>query len=473
MNSSYYYSVSALFNGLFAAFLVYYIYLRNRKNPINQSFMYFGITVSGWSLIYALWCLADTPERAEFFIRGYMVFCAFIPATFFHFIIQITQNHEKFKKVKFFLYGVSLFWAISAFTTLLIEGVKPNAFFHFWPKPGKLLLAQVIYYVLVVLFSFGLIVKRFFQAQGIEKRQMAWICAAFTVGFSGGSINWLPWFDIDIPPTTHFFVGITFALIAYAMVRHGLMDVDAMVEILRSSRTATLGLLASSLNHELRDPLYVAKGRMESHLDAVERQIYTEPEKEIAKSREIIQAAVAQLDRAMDIVQRFTHFARPYKMEEPRQDVVIAELVKDVLSFTAYELEFQKVRIAAQPSSGISLRVHRRQMEEVLFNLILNACQAIKTGGGTQEAGNEPEGSIRISAEEAGGQVRVIVADDGPGISEENQKRIFDPFFSTKGKDGTGLGLYITQQLVERNGGKISVKSKVGQGTSFVLEFKK
>ena len=70
------------------------------------------------------------------------------------------------------------------------------------------------------------------------------------------------------------------------------------------------------------------------------------------------------------------------------------------------------------------------------------------------------------------GEVRIIIQDSGTGISPDQVKHLFEPFHTTKGEKGTGLGLYITKQLVERNGGKITVTSKPGQGTSFALEFK-
>ena len=110
-----------------------------------------------------------------------------------------------------------------------------------------------------------------------------------------------------------------------------------------------------------------------------------------------------------------------------------------------------------------SVMVNRRHMEEILFNLMINACHAMGEHGG----------EIRIKAEKVNGSISVDVEDNGPGISKENILRIFEPFYSTKCEKGSGLGLYITKQLVERNGGKITVKSKLGQGTTFRLEFKR
>jgi signal transduction histidine kinase len=81
------------------------------------------------------------------------------------------------------------------------------------------------------------------------------------------------------------------------------------------------------------------------------------------------------------------------------------------------------------------------------------------------------KGEIEFSAERQNGHVNIIIRDDGPGIPIDQVKKIFQPFYTTK-EEGTGLGLYITRQLVERNSGQISVESTPGKGTVFLLKFK-
>ena len=103
-------------------------------------------------------------------------------------------------------------------------------------------------------------------------------------------------------------------------------------------------------------------------------------------------------------------------------------------------------------------------MKEIFLNLIRNAVQAI----------DKPNGAITVEAKAVSNFVDITIADTGCGISEEGLTKIYNPFHTTKGPDkGTGLGLYIVRQIVERNKGKISVKSKVDEGTTFTLEFQK
>lgn len=463
MNTSYYYAISALFNGLFGAFVTYYVYLRNRSNPINQSFVFFGISVSGWSLIYSLWGFADSAELAEAYVRRHMMFEAFIPATLFHFTAHLTQNYKRLKKIIILIYLLSAAYSIGMLTPLMITGVKRAINFEYWPQPGVFLLSHTISFCVIVAWSFLLLIKRMIATTGRERQQVLWLFIGMAVGFGGGSINWFLWFDIPVPPTTNFFVGLMFVTTAYAMVRHGLMDVDTMVDILRSSRSATMGLVASSMNHELRNPLYIAKGKMESHLDAMERKIYKSETEELQKSRLVIKDGLAQLERAMDIMKKFSDFAKTASPAQEKEEINLKQVSEDVLGLLSNETELLKIKVVMTGLEGVSVKANRRHLEEILFNLMINACHAMGESGGI----------IRIRAEKLNGGGAVLeVEDNGPGISKEHIGRIFEPFYSTKGEKGSGLGLYITKQLVERNGGKISVKSKLGQGTIFRLEFK-
>ncbi len=460
MNSNHFYAASAFFNGLFGLFLVYYIYLRNKKSPVNRSFLYFGISVTGWSLIYAMWGWASDAKVAEFFLRRHMIFEAFIPATFFHFCAHFSGRYITIKKWVFLAYALSFAYSLGMLTPWMIAGVRPVMFFKYWPVPGPFLLSHVIYFIVVVATSLGLLAYNALTSTGPDRRRAAWVLTAFTIGFGGGSVNWFLWFDIPIPPTTNFFVGLMFAIVAYAMVRHGLMDIDSIVEILKVSRASSLGILASGMNHELRNPLYIAKGRIESQLDAIERQTAATVEEEAMKSREVLASALCQLCRAMDIMQRFSDFARPSRKKTEVETVPVRDVVEDVLALVSNEFELRKIRFDGSALNGEFVRANRRQMEEVFFNLIMNACHAMEKIGGTL--------SVRSAREK--GRVVVEVSDTGAGISKETQRKIFEPFNSTKEGKGMGLGLYITKQLVELNGGKIFVKSKPG-ATSFRMEF--
>ena len=137
-------------------------------------------------------------------------------------------------------------------------------------------------------------------------------------------------------------------------------------------------------------------------------------------------------------------------------------MLENILPLVRHELVLDKIQLIQNiPSNLLPIRADRRHIEEILFNLIVNACQAMKEKGGR----------IEVSAEQYKEIVKVKIDDSGPGISSEQLRRIFEPFYTTK-EEGTGLGLHVVKQLIERNGGSISVKSKIGFGTVFLLEFR-
>ena len=106
-----------------------------------------------------------------------------------------------------------------------------------------------------------------------------------------------------------------------------------------------------------------------------------------------------------------------------------------------------------------SIASDRGQLQQVFLNILTNAYYAVKEGG-----------QISISANQTDDQhVEITIADTGVGISDENLEHIFEPFYTTKGKYGTGLGLSITYGIVQKLGGNISIKSKLGEGTSFAV----
>ena len=170
--------------------------------------------------------------------------------------------------------------------------------------------------------------------------------------------------------------------------------------------------------------------------------------------------AIVQIDRALEIMRRLSDFAKPGGGGAQGEKVGVGELFTKVLELVNSQFVFSKIRLVKEIDEGLVISGVKKQLEEILFNLILNACQAMPKGG-----------DLFLGAERRDRVVRIEIRDSGTGISSADQKRIFEPFHTTKGREGTGLGLYITKQLAERNGGKIWFET-TQQGTSFFLEFK-
>ena len=132
--------------------------------------------------------------------------------------------------------------------------------------------------------------------------------------------------------------------------------------------------------------------------------------------------------------------------------------IDNALFFASPELKYQNVKVEINiPANLPKLQGDRSQFEVIFLNLIINAYHAMPKGG-----------TLAITAHSA---IEISISDTGTGIAKEEIKNIFKPFYTTKQKSGTGLGLHIVKTLVEQNRGKIEVESQINQGTTFRLIF--
>jgi two-component system, NtrC family, sensor kinase len=173
-----------------------------------------------------------------------------------------------------------------------------------------------------------------------------------------------------------------------------------------------------------------------------------------------------QIRRMEATITRFLDFARP--QEPVFTPVDVKELTENALLVVRPRARQQETAIGIEVGSTLpKITGDRKQLGEVLLNLMVNALEAMQRGG-----------QLTVSAKsgasngEAGNRrsVRIDIRDTGPGVTETNLAKIFDPFFTTKAT-GTGLGLSIVYSTIQRHGGKIEVRSRLGEGTTFTLFF--
>lgn len=215
----------------------------------------------------------------------------------------------------------------------------------------------------------------------------------------------------------------------------------------RTDRLNSLGLLAAGLAHEINNPLQ----GMLSHLHAVQRSV---PPKTPA------QTSLDMVERGIDAIAMLVR--KLLSLGTAEQGLEMAD-ARESLEFVSQLLESQfrraRVRIVREPGDAVvPLAMPRRELIQVLLNLIINARDAMAQGG-----------TITVSAAIEGTRGIVTIADTGPGIPPNIIGQIFTPFFTTKGTKGTGLGLSVAESLVRGSGGTIDVKSESGKGTCFTL----
>jgi len=234
-------------------------------------------------------------------------------------------------------------------------------------------------------------------------------------------------------------------------------------EAAQKEKMAVIGTLSAGINHEICNPLGIARGQCEAFLLNTKDGLYKDvaPEELLKKAQVIMIKVIRETDRATSITKKLSSFAKPAKGEAELVD--IEKEIGDVIGLVGYELKLEKIEFERNIEPNIpNIFVDRKQFQEVLFNLIRNAGQAIGD-----------KGKITLSARASNDMVHIDIQDTGAGISEKNVKMLFNPFFTTKdpGK-GTGLGLFIVRQVIGKNGGRIHLKStKIGEGTTFTVEF--
>jgi len=220
----------------------------------------------------------------------------------------------------------------------------------------------------------------------------------------------------------------------------------------RADRLASVGEMSTGIAHEIKNPLAGISSAISVLADDFEQQ---DPR------REVISKVLEQISRLDKTATDLLYFGRPGTPEFSYVD--LNALVHKTLFFISQHPEARNIhRIKDLARDLPPVWVDEKQFQQVLFNIMINAIQAMKEGGSL---------TIRTSEVTSGakGLVQLQIADTGPGIPADDLERIFTPFFTTK-TQGTGLGLPICRQLIEQHGGTIRVESHHGEGTAFIIE---
>lgn len=217
--------------------------------------------------------------------------------------------------------------------------------------------------------------------------------------------------------------------------------------VVRAERLSALGRLSAGVLHEVANPLAAIKTSL---------QALREGSIDETRVHRFAERAVAEVDRLTTFLRSFSTFARPRPPERTGIDLAqavrdAAELVESTVHARRLRLDLTLDRATVQADGG--------QIRQVLLNLLLNAIEASPEGGRLALAVR----SVTCDGTPAG---VLEIADEGPGMDDETQRRIFDPFFSTK-PTGAGLGLSVVHQIVNEHGGRIEVTSAPGQGACF------
>lgn len=227
-------------------------------------------------------------------------------------------------------------------------------------------------------------------------------------------------------------------------------------QILQQDRLASLGLLASSLAHEIGTPLGVIRGRAEMVAKNAD-----------PKLRGTMELMITQIDRISKLVKSLLQIARGAPSDNV-VDVDIGAVISDVTNLMSHELERNSIELKTHVPPGTFARAEGGPLGQVFLNLMVNSVHAIEA---EKKTGRRRDGHrIELLCEPLDGKVRIQVRDTGCGIAEKNLRQLFKPFFTTKDIGlGTGLGLATSYRLVQSWNGTLSAESREGSGATFTM----
>jgi len=220
-----------------------------------------------------------------------------------------------------------------------------------------------------------------------------------------------------------------------------------------AGRASYVGLLASGLAHEIRNPL----NAMNMNLQMLEEELQVMPELDNSEYAELLDSTKREIKRLERLVNNFLAYARPARPRFESKD--LNAIVSDVLRFLEADFKQSNVEVTTDLAQLLpTTEIDETLFKQALINLLVNARQVLASGGNGRVLVRSRAGSS--------GEVVLEISDNGPGIAADLEERIFEVFYSSRG-GGTGLGLPIARQIVERHGGRIEVDSDEGQGTTF------
>ena len=249
-------------------------------------------------------------------------------------------------------------------------------------------------------------------------------------------------------------LDVTGQVTAVVSILHDLTEIRELErrrveqQLFESEKLAAVGRLAASIAHEVNNPL-----------EAIKNALYLMQGTGDDKNTRFLEIARKETERVSHIIRQMLGFARrPGEVDW----VDVNQLLEETLVLLEKKMRQLKIRITRSFDEELPrIRARADQLRQVFLNLIINAQQAINGDGEIVISTSRYEQALQPS-------ILVQLSDSGVGIAEDDLMRIFDPFFST-GKKGTGLGLWVTQDIVRQHGGRIEVSSEIGRGTVFSI----
>ncbi len=226
----------------------------------------------------------------------------------------------------------------------------------------------------------------------------------------------------------------------------------AQAQLVESARMASIGTMVAGIAHQINNPIFVIRGRAETLTEDAEEHLKT------PSAKKAVQVIFEMADRVSRIVNSLMPISQV--SEDGKECCDVNGVVRNTLLLLEPKLLKSSIEITTTMAKDPPLCLGDAcQVQEMLINLVDNACNAMPGGG-----------RLAVVTRETGFGLSISIADTGSGISDDNISKIFSPFFTTrKGSGGVGLGLYMSKHIAEKYGGSITVDSRIDKGTVFTV----
>ncbi len=223
-------------------------------------------------------------------------------------------------------------------------------------------------------------------------------------------------------------------------------------QLIHSDRLATLGMISAAVAHEVRNPLFFISGSVELIQQSLKEK---GSDDEMSGNLERILDGSRRIAKLIDTLRKYSGHDTLQKKK-----FKLSDIIDDALNLLSYQFKQGGITFVTAVSPDLKLYCDPQKLSQVFVNLLSNAGSAMGNQGGR----------VTVNAAQADEHLVIRIRDNGPGIDAEDVERIFDPFYTTKGKDeGTGLGLFIVRNIIEDHKGKISLSPFAGRGAEFKI----
>jgi two-component system, sporulation sensor kinase B len=309
----------------------------------------------------------------------------------------------------------------------------------------------VVTMIMAILFTFVIMYMRPRWENKAWKTRVYWY-TLMSFGYSVLSL-WIPSMIFDFDYSSSFLVytavlsGSTFFVFYLCEIIRTIYTLQ--LEAIKYEKMQVVSHLAASMSHEVRNPLTTVKGFL---------QLIQEDPSNVSTNSELSKVAVSEIDRATEVINQYLNFARPHP--ELEVEVEIRDEINQSTEIIMPLAVKKGIVLKANILHHHSIIGDPNKLQQVLINVMKNGLEAMETGG-----------TLRIFSYQEENRVFIVINDTGTGMTKEQLMRLGEPYFSMKGKNGTGLGMMTVFQLVEGMKGTIKVLSKPGKGTSVILSF--